>query len=321
MRWPGRNRCWPKSSITSCSTPTTKSCARWSPTASCSTSTTATARCWSRRASPRASSPNGSPAAIPGTYVAVHYIKLIDFTFGGRLKSVSCTGQRGHRRPGRRPDLGFDPVAAGLRICRRARSGLRHSHQLGHARQFSRLCRAGSAIPLRQRRVERPQPQAGRRMHDRRANAAGAQDHDEQPLQRHVSRTVGRTRRSAATASKCWSGLPAKWPMVEFGGPAERARRPAGNRRGHRPTTTLRPIGRPWPPCRRWKPSWPDMPPASPTASSKSIIRRGGLVLALARPGVAEVLYAPDLINAPYWGQRDQRSQAKAMDAKTLTHP
>ena len=31
----------------------------------------------------------------PGTYVAVHYIKLIDFTFGGRLKSVACTGQRG----------------------------------------------------------------------------------------------------------------------------------------------------------------------------------------------------------------------------------
>ncbi|MBX7168509.1 MAG: Gfo/Idh/MocA family oxidoreductase [Pirellulales bacterium] len=31
----------------------------------------------------------------PGTYVAVHYIKLIDFTFGGRLQSVACTGQRG----------------------------------------------------------------------------------------------------------------------------------------------------------------------------------------------------------------------------------
>jgi D-galacturonate reductase len=31
----------------------------------------------------------------PGTYVAVHYIKLIDFTFGGRLRSISCTGQRG----------------------------------------------------------------------------------------------------------------------------------------------------------------------------------------------------------------------------------
>ncbi len=31
----------------------------------------------------------------PGTYVAVHYIKLIDFTFGGRLKHVMCSGQRG----------------------------------------------------------------------------------------------------------------------------------------------------------------------------------------------------------------------------------
>jgi predicted dehydrogenase len=31
----------------------------------------------------------------PGTYVAVHYIKLIDFTFGGRLKTVLATGQRG----------------------------------------------------------------------------------------------------------------------------------------------------------------------------------------------------------------------------------
>jgi len=31
----------------------------------------------------------------PGTYVAVHYLKLIDFTFGGRLTTVTCTGQRG----------------------------------------------------------------------------------------------------------------------------------------------------------------------------------------------------------------------------------
>ena len=31
----------------------------------------------------------------PGTYVAVHYIKLIDFTFGGKLKNVACSGQRG----------------------------------------------------------------------------------------------------------------------------------------------------------------------------------------------------------------------------------
>lgn len=39
----------------------------------------------------------------PGTYVAVHYIKLIDFTFGGRLKSVQCTGQRGIVGPANGP--------------------------------------------------------------------------------------------------------------------------------------------------------------------------------------------------------------------------
>lgn len=31
----------------------------------------------------------------PATYVAVHYVKLIDFTFGGRLQRISATGQRG----------------------------------------------------------------------------------------------------------------------------------------------------------------------------------------------------------------------------------
>src|SRR5262245_10870097 len=39
----------------------------------------------------------------PGTYVAVHYIKLIDFTFGGRLKSIACTGQRGLVGPAKGP--------------------------------------------------------------------------------------------------------------------------------------------------------------------------------------------------------------------------
>lgn len=39
----------------------------------------------------------------PGTYVAVHYIKLIDFTFGGRLKTVMCTGQRGLVGPANGP--------------------------------------------------------------------------------------------------------------------------------------------------------------------------------------------------------------------------
>ena len=104
----------------------------------------------------------------PGTYVAVHYIKLIDFTFGGRLKSVHCTGQRGIVGPADGPTWDSTQLRLDLRVRRRPRSGVRHSHQLGHARQFPRLRRARSAVPLRQRRVERPQPQAGRRMHGRR---------------------------------------------------------------------------------------------------------------------------------------------------------
>ena len=48
----------------------------------------------------------------PGTYVAVHYIKLIDFTFPGRLKTVTATGQRGLVGAEGRPDLGQLPVAA-----------------------------------------------------------------------------------------------------------------------------------------------------------------------------------------------------------------
>jgi len=39
----------------------------------------------------------------PGTYVAVHYIKLIDFTFGGRLRTVFCSGQRGIVGPANGP--------------------------------------------------------------------------------------------------------------------------------------------------------------------------------------------------------------------------
>src|SRR5262245_51430617 len=41
----------------------------------------------------------------PGTYVAVHYIKLIDFTFGGgwRLARIAATGQRGLVGPANGP--------------------------------------------------------------------------------------------------------------------------------------------------------------------------------------------------------------------------
>lgn len=49
----------------------------------------------------------------PGTYVAVHYIKLIDFTFGGRLTAVQCSGQRGLVGPADGPT--WDSTQ--LRLC------------------------------------------------------------------------------------------------------------------------------------------------------------------------------------------------------------
>jgi predicted dehydrogenase len=52
----------------------------------------------------------------PGTYVAVHYIKLIDFTFGGRLKSIQCTGQRGIVGPADGPTWDSTQLRLGYRF-------------------------------------------------------------------------------------------------------------------------------------------------------------------------------------------------------------
>ncbi len=67
----------------------------------------------------------------PGTYVAVHYIKLIDFTFGGRLKSVTAPASAGSSvRPTARPGTATQ-TADDLRVRRRPRGGVRHSHLAG----------------------------------------------------------------------------------------------------------------------------------------------------------------------------------------------
>ena len=69
----------------------------------------------------------------PGTYVAVHYIKLIDFSFPGRLKTVTATGHAGlsHRKTGR---PGTVASAADLRIRLGPGGGFRYSHLVGHTR-------------------------------------------------------------------------------------------------------------------------------------------------------------------------------------------
>ncbi len=70
----------------------------------------------------------------PGTYVAVHYIKLIDFTFGGRLASIACTGQRGLVGAANGPT--WDSTQ--LRLIYRYENGREAAfdtpHLLGHAR-------------------------------------------------------------------------------------------------------------------------------------------------------------------------------------------
>ena len=55
----------------------------------------------------------------PGTYVAVHYIKLIDFTFGGAAEERAVHRPARHRGTGRWPNLGLHAVAADLRVRRR----------------------------------------------------------------------------------------------------------------------------------------------------------------------------------------------------------
>ena len=81
------------------------------------TSTTAIARCSSRRASATGQFAEWIAGRNPGTYVAVHYIKLIDFTFGGTAaRRVVVHRTTRHRRAGRRQHLGLDPAAADLRI-------------------------------------------------------------------------------------------------------------------------------------------------------------------------------------------------------------
>jgi predicted dehydrogenase len=107
----------------------------------------------------------------PGTYVAVHYLKLIDFTFG-ELRIADC-GLRiedadnrnpqsamatlaHHRhwpaRPGRSRrwfHVGFRADAGRLHLPGWPGSRVRYPHQLGDAGQFSWLRGAGSAVPFR----------------------------------------------------------------------------------------------------------------------------------------------------------------------------
>ena len=130
-RSPAASRCWPRSSITSCSIPITRSSARSSPTASCGTSTTVTARSWSRSKSPAAQFAEWIRGRNPGDVRRRPLHQADRFHVPGRLKTVTAHGTARTRRAEGRHDLGQLPAAAGLRIRVGPRGGLRHSHRRG----------------------------------------------------------------------------------------------------------------------------------------------------------------------------------------------
>ena len=121
----------------------------------------------------------------PGTYVAVHYVKLIDFTFGPdwRLTRVSATGQRG--LVGGANGSTWDSVQ--LQVAYAYPDGREAAFdihtELGGPRQFPRPRRTRSAVPVRQRGLERTSAQTRRRNDGRRQNARRAQERTEPSLQ------------------------------------------------------------------------------------------------------------------------------------------
>ena len=70
----------------------------------------------------------------PGTYVAVHYIKLIDFTFGGRLKTVTGDRSAGIVGPADGPTWDSMQMRLVYEFDDGPRGGVRHSYLVGHPR-------------------------------------------------------------------------------------------------------------------------------------------------------------------------------------------
>ena len=208
----------------------------------------------------------------PGTYVAVHYIKLIDFTFGGRLTSISCSGQRGLVGPAD----GSTWDSTQLRLAYRYDDGREAAFDIhtswvtpdnfpghveqevqfrfdngvwnGHSRKRGVECTIEGRTPL-QNKVT---------LNNHYAPASSNQTANDP---------------SEVTVWRCCSDSPAKWPRWSS------AARPltetsAGSRYEPWITMTCPLIGRWWRPCKRLRPSFSGMRLAWPTAWSRSIGRR-----------------------------------------------
>ena len=173
------------------------------------------------------------------------------------------------RRPGRRPDLGLDPTAADLRLRRSA------------ARRRSTFTPVGSRPTIFPATSSRKCSSASTTACGT-ATAASAASSARSKAARRLDRKITINNHYNGTFLEPWGERSQRGygievlerfvgevAEVEFGGPRRRARRAAGGCPRSWPTTTSRPIARPWPRCRRWKPSSPATPPARPIAWSK----------------------------------------------------
>ena len=203
----------------------------------------------------------------PGTYVAVHYIKLIDFTFGGRLRSVACTGQRGIVGPAD----GNTWDSTQLRLVYQYDDGREAAFDIhtswvtpdnfpGYVEQEVQFRFDNGVWNAHGRRrgvectIEGRTPQPRKITPNHHYNAECLEPWGVRSMRGYGLEAIERFIREVAT--------------VEFGGPTADAasdlKLPAAL-----VTTTSRPTYKPSPPCKRWKRSSAATPQARPTPSCK----------------------------------------------------
>ena len=158
----------------------------------------------------------------PGTYVAVHYIKLIDFTFGRPPEDASPAPDSAASS-----DLATDNTwdSTQLRLIYEYPDGREAAFDIHtswvNAGEFSGLRRTGSPVPVRQWRLEWPRAEARDRA-DRRGPDADGSEVDAESHYNGASLEPwgGRTQRGYGV--EVMQRFVEEVAYVEFGGAADR---------------------------------------------------------------------------------------------------
>ena len=190
----------------------------------------------------------------PGTYVAVHYIKLIDFTFGPdwSLDRVAATGQRGLVGPADGPT--WDSVQ--LQVVYRHPDGREAAFDI-HTSWVTPDNFPGYVEQEVQFRFDNGVWNAHQRKRGVEVTVEGRTPGELKNTPNHHYN--GTFLEPWGERSQRGYGDRDHRAVLPRGGvrrvrrPAGRARRAARGRCGRWPTTTCRPTGTAWPSCRRWK--------------------------------------------------------------------